>query len=291
LKAVLSSPDRDYWFDRETLWNSLFVWPAPALACVLCAISLRKREIVRVCFAGAAACFALGVLSFPIKSPLLARMPMSGLLFIHLAVAVYVREVGILRIGQWPERLRALWSASASETKSVVEIAVALALLYFWVPQVIEIFHAPHLARGVIAPLTHNENKQTILKQRFDKLLKPVGAHDVVLSDRFTSWPIPSSNGRIVAALHYEFFIPDQPARDHDVNAFFDDANETKRQEILQRYGVKWIVLDNARLDRRAFAELFEPSAEVGHDANLFLLDASAWLKARHTKPTQASNP
>ena len=292
LSAVLSRPDRDYWFDRETLLNSLFIWPAPALACALCAVPLRKRELVRVCFAGAAVCFALGLVSFPIKSPLLARLPMCGILFLHLAIAVYVRDAGILQPSSWPARIKGFFAEPPMAMQSAAEIAVAVALVYFWAPQCAEIFRAPHLARGVIAPITHKENKQTNLKQRFDVLLKPVGAHDVVLSDRYTSWPMPSSRGRIVAALHYEFFIQDQAQRDRDVDAFFGAANDAERMEILQRYNVKWIVLDNSRLGKYLYAELYEPSAEVGHDANLYLLDAAKWRLARENKsrPVPASS-
>ncbi|MBI5093015.1 MAG: hypothetical protein HZB26_11325 [Candidatus Hydrogenedentes bacterium] len=281
IEAVRSSPDRDYWFDRETLWNSLFVWPAPAAFCALCAIPRRKREIVRVCLIAAAACFAMGAISFPIRSPLLARMPVPGLLFLHLPVALYIRESGILRLAEWPARIQSLWGAAASETKPIVEIAVAAAMVYFAAPQCIEIIRAPYLARGFVAPLTHKEDKQTNLKQRFDALLAPVGSHDVVLSDRYTSWPIPSSKGRIVAALHYEFFIQNQPARDRDVAAFFADASDADRKAILERYRVKWIVLDSSRLDTRGFASLYDAHAKVSQEGNLFLMDAAKWAESR----------
>jgi hypothetical protein len=59
-----------------------------------------------------------------------------------------------------------------------------------------------------------------------------------VLGNALTSWAVPTSRGRIVAALHYELFTPDQPRRHRDLQAFFGPANRDEKQRIISKYNV-----------------------------------------------------
>ena len=114
------------------------------------------------------------------------------------------------------------------------------------------------------------------------ELLAPIGPRDVVLSDIQTSWRIPSTRGRVVAALHYELFVPDQPQRTIDLNNFFSSDNEAERDAVIRKYGVAWIVLNRNRLGDAEFASLLRKPAVVGtsDDGNLVLMRADSWMKA-----------
>jgi hypothetical protein len=102
----------------------------------------------------------------------------------------------------------------------------------------------------------------------------------VVLSDQQTSWMIPSSRGRIVAALHYEFFVKGQAERVADLESFFNEAtSDTRRLEILRTYQVRWIVLNSAVLPPRLVELLMMLAAGVARVDSLTLLDADVWTR------------
>src|SRR6185436_17138040 len=133
-----------------------------------------------------------------------------------------------------------------------------------------------------VAPLVRSENKQKPLKPLYEEVLRDVGARDVVLADDLTAWPVPSVRGRIVSAAHYEFFVSDQRDRSRDVAEFFSpDATDARRAEVVDRRGVRWILVNRKRQDARAVAALVTPSAVVRESGNLVLLDAAAWRRSR----------
>jgi hypothetical protein len=103
-----------------------------------------------------------------------------------------------------------------------------------------------------------------------------------------TSWAVPSSRGRIVAATHYELFTPDQAQRHRDVRAFFGPAGPAERQRILERYNVKYLLLEPDRLDGRVVEDLLEPAAVVRRTERMILLDAGRWLDARAGRAAKA---
>jgi hypothetical protein len=136
---------------------------------------------------------------------------------------------------------------------------------------VISTLREPLPLRAPIARLLHRPDKQENIKRRLDALLAPVDDHDVVLSDVLTSWPAPSSAIRIVAPLHFEMFVNNQPDRVHDVEAFFTTATPDERSVILERYQVRWILLDTERTSERASTALQLDLPTVARDRELVL--------------------
>jgi hypothetical protein len=124
------------------------------------------------------------------------------------------------------------------------------------------------------------------LRSPLDRLLAGIGTRDVVLSDLETSWLIPSSRGRVIAAQHYEFFVPDQPRRIADLMAFFDEKTSAGcRLEILRRNRARWIVLNSSQITPRVFNDLMVPDAVVAHAGDLTLLDAECWARSMRKRP------
>ena len=131
----------------------------------------------------------------------------------------------------WPKRLGAMLKTDDSTLyPAIVSTMVALIYLGSLAPQLTQVATATHLARPYLAPLVGKPVKLVRYRALLDVLLSRIGPHDVVLSDRQTSWMIPSSRGRIVAALHYEFFVKGQAERAAAMNDFFNEATSDKRR-------------------------------------------------------------
>ncbi|MGA6970018.1 MAG: hypothetical protein WBY93_00190, partial [Candidatus Binatus sp.] len=198
-------------------------------------------------------------------------------------LGVFVYDSELLRPSRWPKLLRQLVSADSSiEYRAIVQVTVAILLVYFLVPQLVLIAKEPYLGRKYLAKITGRREKIEYPRQAMGQLLAPIGPRDVVLSDIQTSWRIPSTRGRVVAALHYELFVPDQPQRTIDLNNFFSSDNEAERDAVIRKYGVAWIVLNRNRLGDAEFASLLRKPAVVGtsDDGNLVLMRADSWMKA-----------
>jgi len=270
------------WFQPWILTQMLTEWCGPAILLSVCALPMRDRQIVRTCLLGGGVLFALAVTSYVTRSAVTARFPMVGVFFLHVAIGLFVRECGLLHWRTWPGRLGRLldpdWRIAA---RPVLELVVCLVFLSTLGPQIRSLAREPHPAAGYLARLLGRPDGYQDVKRRLDRLLTDVGRRDVVLSDVVTSWPIPSSRGRIVSAAHLEYFSPDQARRYRDVLSFFSADDDAVRREVLDRHHVRWIVLHKRRLGAKGFAPLLEPSAVVRQDGDLVLMDAEVWKKAR----------
>jgi hypothetical protein len=286
VKAALSRPDNDYWFNKWILIQMLTSWCWPAVLCGFAGLTV-QRQLVRTFLLGAVFSFALGLISFVMRSPTLARLPMPALIFLHLPTAVFCHESGLLRPATWPGRVRAMvWGDARALYPSIVETMVALILISCLVPQIISVASSPHLARPYLASLLGKPTKLVRLRSPLDRLLAGIGTHDIVLSDLETSWLIPSSRGRVIAAQHYEFFVPDQPRRIADLMAFFDEKTSAGcRLEILRRNRARWIILNSSQITPRVFDDLMVPDAVVAHAGDLTLLDAECWARSMRKRP------
>jgi hypothetical protein len=287
LQAARMQPDLWYWFNQWFLDHSLGLWSLPAIAGTALALvagrpGFRRKPVVKFALFNAAACYALGASSYTTHSPTLSRLPLIGLFHLHLVVGVFLHETGMTRPARWGALLqRVICGDTNARARAVTSAALVGAMIWGLIPQIKAIVLTPHLARGWIAPLVGRNDKQEHYKQTMDALLKPVATHDVVLSDLMTSWVIPSTAGRIVAALHLEFFTPDQRRRRDDVDRFFDaDTTAEQRLAILEEYDVKWIVLDHDRLRPGVFDQLYEPQAAINSVNGLILMDAGKWTVA-----------
>ena len=225
-------------------------WCAPAILCTLFVVPLRKNPLVRTCLIGGGVTITLALLGWGFHSAALARFPLPGLIYLHIAIGLLLHQSGILQPRTWPTKFRALLSPVAEISSTVMLQATVLILLaYFLLPQIASVFTGAHLARHYVARLLHRPDRQQHDREQLIDLLQTVGDRDVVLSDLESSWMIPSEHGRIVAAVHYELFVPDQPQRTNDLATFFATQSEAERARIIKKYDVKWIVLDRDKLD------------------------------------------
>lgn len=285
LAALRTHQDRDYWFNPYILTAMLTQWCAPAILCGLFVLPMRERPIVRTCLIGGAASLGIGLAAWAIRSPALARFPLPGLIFFHLAIGVFVHETGLLQLRTWPARIRSMF-APVAETgaPAILQFATAAMIAYFLIPQLWAVVTRPHLARPYLAGILHRVDRQQNARLELTDLLRGIGPRDVVLSDPQTSWLIPSARGRIVSAIHYELFVPNQPERAADLMRFFKTHDVTEQKQILSRYDVRWIVLNTADMDGRMLARLDCPAAEVRRTQHFVLMREDAWLTAEAAK-------
>jgi hypothetical protein len=282
IQAVRSNHDSAYWFNPFILKITYLEWCAPALLLAPLTLSLRRYEVVRLCLLGAAMCYGLGMAAFVAESSLLARLPLPGLFLLQLPIGLYIGEHQLFRPSTWLQILRDVRAIDLRVSAPAYAGMLTLVLLVSCaVPQVVAIPRDPLLARAYVAPLLGKQDKQLRLRSTFAGLLEPVDDRDVVLSDVVTSWPVPSIRGRVVAGLHYEAFSPDQFDRDRSVRDFFTTRDDEAREDILDRYGVRWILLNAANLDEATYERLLEPQAVVKRANTLVLMDAHRWRELR----------
>ncbi len=281
IDAIRWKGDRDYWFNAAILRQALAVWPVPAYVGGLAALTLFRRELVRFCLAGGLLSILLGMAAYLAKSPVLARLPIAGAFLFAVAAGVFLARSEGFSPRDWFARWRAVRAAGEVASGTSLLLAVLLLLSLCLVPQLFSIFREPWLLREYFARALHKENKQNHIKGSLDRLLAGVADDDVVLADLVTSWPIPSSAGKIVAALHYELFVPDQSTRVADVERFFSIEGRAGRDAIIRNYHVRWILLNPQVLDRGVFEQLMDPKAVVKRERDLVLLDADIWTRDR----------
>jgi len=197
-----------------------------------------------------------------------------------VAAGVYLYRTGLFDPRQWPGQVRRLMSKDPSVMNPalleglVVVVIVLLTAQNLWLT-----VREPHLARPWIAPLLGKEDKQLNIMESYDALLTPnLQPGDVVIAQPMTGWPVPSFGGRLVAALHLEYFAEGQGQRVADQNRFFTyEATDPDRLGILETYDVKWLLLDRERMPPPLFKELFESEASAIDDGRYVLMRAGAW--------------
>jgi hypothetical protein len=293
--ALKTTRDQQYWFNAGIVRIMLLQWCAPALLGGLLTLLIASRESVRRCLLCAAGVFVLTVFTLPLGSATLARFPMPGLIFLHTALGVMIYETGVLAWRTWPERIRALrhGTREAAGAHAVIEVAIAGMLAFYTLPQLVSIPLEWHLGKAYVARmLGRSDANHPHLKPRFDRLLEGiVKQHDVVLSDPITSWPIPSSSGKIVPAIHYEAFVDGQLERIEDARMFFGETGGVDRTAILDRYHVRYIVLNRTKVSAIAWEGLLREQAVLRRYDNLVLMSAERWrdpkreLAAHHATP------
>jgi hypothetical protein len=279
--------DNAYWFNPSILHAMLTEWCAPALVLCLFALCSDDRQRILVLLSGVATYLLLALAAMMLRSAALARLPLPGLIFAHLALALFADDSRMLDPRTWPARMAALRRGSGTAVmRPVMDIVLAAVLLRCLLPQLYAVVREPHLARPIVERLLGRPAKLISGRPKFDRLLASIGDHDVVLSDLVTSWAVPSSRGRIVAALHYELFTLDQPEREHDLRRFFDPTEtDSERLNILGRYHVRWLLIDRSVLQPTVVATLADERAIVGTEATLTLMDAAIWRQDREGRP------
>ncbi len=288
--AARLNPDYDYWFNPYILTAMLTTWAWPAYLCGLASLSL-TRPVIRRLLLGALVCTAIAMAAFVVKSPTLARLPMPAMIFLHIPIGIFCHDQRLFQPATWPGRIRALIKSDDSERYTAILVTM-VGLMYFgsFLPQIRSVLITPHLARPYISRLIGKPTKLVRYREIFDELLRDIGPHDVVLSDLNNSWMIPSSRGRIVAALHYEFFVKGQNERTADLVSFFAEGTSTQqRLDILAARHVRWIVLDSTSLTPSVVKQLTVPEAVVRTVGNFMLLDAEVWRKRMRSRTGEST--
>jgi hypothetical protein len=275
-KAVRWNQDSDFWFNSKFITWALTQWAFPAAVCALFALPLIRRPIIRFGALGGSLMIGAGIAAYLRHSATIARFPLPGMIYPHLMVGVFAFESRLFRPQTWPTRLKAMFRPIPLASQAILEVTLAVVLLRCAAPQAILIATQPWLARPYLVALLHRgEDRQSRLPPDLARLLQPVQEHDVVLSDLQTSWLVPSTNGRIVAAMHYELFVPDQKQRVQDATDFFTTASGQRREQIIRQYGIRWIVLNRQMIGAPAFNALLRPNAVVEEVGGLVLMDAT----------------
>jgi hypothetical protein len=281
LDAIRWKSDGEYWFNAAILRHVLTRWCMPGFLCALAALTMAQRDLIRTFLIGGTITLVLGLLSFLTSSPVLARMPIIGNFFFAMATAVYLHRLGALSFGKWAAHVESFRRHRTAPPEAVLQSIVLLWLAWGLLSQIAAVFTEPRLARVYVAEMFHRENKQINIKARLDALLAGVHERDVVLSDLLTSWPVPSSSGKIVAGVHYELFVRDQATRKTDVEDFFSRADPAHRRETIEKYKVRWVLLNRSHLNDSVFKDLLDPRAIVKRDKDLILMDAKIWVTNR----------
>ncbi len=98
---------------------------------------------------------------------------MPGLIYMHMSLGMLAHKVGLFRPQSWPDRLRVLWCGEQrTVAQAACEMVLAIAVVYFLIPEVLTLLRAPHLLRPYLARLMGKENKQLDLLPRFRSLLQ-----------------------------------------------------------------------------------------------------------------------
>lgn len=292
LYAVTKSPDKWYWYNPAIFKMMLFSWCLPAFLASAAALPMRDKPFIRTALLATAGLLCVTFVGALAGSPTLARLPLAGLIFPQAAVGVFIYSASVSCPKGWFTRFKQLFDRDrAVMSLALVEITVVGLVAVLASPNVWLTLREPHLARKWVAQLTGKEDKQPHNRERYHALLTPnIKPHDVVLAEPLTGWPVPSFGGRVVSALHLEFFSPGQFERLEDTSKFFNpETTHTDRVALIQQYDVKWLLLDRESLHGPVFVELILPGAVAADDGRLVLIDAQRWVQhAGEIQPPQS---
>jgi hypothetical protein len=276
-ETLLGGRDNWFWYNPAILKLMFFTWCAPAYLLLLATLPMRANPVIRWCLYLSGAAIAMGTAASVLRSPALARLPLAALPIASIAVGNWSCAQGLWSLSALRRIFSELLARSArTNAQALIHTMFFVALAFGAVPQMWDILSLPHLARTYMAPLIGREDKQPRYWENYEEVLADVGTHDVVLSDLETAWPVPSFNGRIVAAIHLEFFTADQEQRVADVERVFATERPDERARIIKKYGVKYILISRTG----AYADRIHASAIQVENHNLVLMDAQRWLAA-----------
>lgn len=278
LRAVLHNPNPEYWYNPAILKLMLTSWCLPAMVAAVLAFPHRDDPVVRFGIVGLVATLLLTGVAIATSSATFARLPLAGLFFSQLLVGYALAQWKVCRPSTWRAILAGLRARAGDVfAGAFVRVALPLAIAFFGFPQLLNIGRAPHLMRPYLARWLNLADKRTHLPGHYRDVLVPVAERDVVMADHGTGWPVPSFHGRLVGAVHFEFFTPGQQRRFDDTETFMRAGTPTAdRIRLLDTYAARWILLDRVA-DERVLSEVLVPGAVVRQSGDLILMDAELW--------------
>lgn len=284
VRAITLNPDGWYWYNPGIVELMLTNWCLPALlACVL-ALPMRSQRVVRVCLWALLGIAGLTVFAIATRSATFARLPLAGMVFAFVLIAVALDAFQPWRASSWLATLGGLcslaWERCAASWARVVVVGL---LVFFAVPQLIASVREPHLLRPLLAEVTGRDPKTTNRLDLYRQVLAGVAERDVVYADQVVSWPVPSIAGRVVGAHHLEFFTTNNRERLAEGDELFLPATtDARRAQLLRQHQARWILLDDTR-NGAVLEALAPPAAVVRRVGPLTLVDAQRWLAERTT--------
>ncbi|MFW5700159.1 MAG: hypothetical protein ACOCWM_00580 [Cyclobacteriaceae bacterium] len=96
---------------------------------------------------------------------------------------------------------------------------------------------------------SYSINNNTIFKKGYHLIYEVlpdyIGEDDLVISDLYTSWFIPTYAGKVIASKHPVYWIDDAKDRRDDLDVFFSEQGTLKqRRIILNKYNPDYMVIN-----------------------------------------------
>ncbi|HSL82787.1 MAG TPA: hypothetical protein VLF66_08420, partial [Thermoanaerobaculia bacterium] len=190
---------------------------------------------------------------------------MSPLAFLlHVALADWITGRG--------SELRRLVAAPGARgllARAALVVLVGLAMLNM----------APGFARTVpqalLPPPLANDPRLAPIDHRHRLLAGRIGEGDVVLARPKTGWPVPAYGGKILAPAQPDALVDHSDAQSDAATFFAPEADERTRREIVDRWNVRWILIDASQpAEARLLPELSGMTKAAAQAHDLHLLEA-----------------
>jgi hypothetical protein len=137
----------------------------------------------------------------------------------------------------------AAWEARLGSPRSWLPPACALAALL-----ALLVYDKP--------PLPRISRYRPALWHEAQRVLAPVRSGDVVLADSKTSYMVPVlTGGHVVAWRHPVYWVPDLAERRDAQDRFFTAVTDADRRTIIERYQVRWLLLNRQEVTLGAAEE------------------------------------
>jgi len=271
LEATMTEPNEWFWYIDGVLRKMVFVWGLPTLALAVVTLPWQGHPLVRFGHLALLGTLAAAAIAAARESALFMRLVFVGLTIVNVAIGFAAHQLGLFDPRTWPAWIGEL---RRGQWKGITAALLAMMLGYCLFFQAAAILREPYLARPLLAPIMGRENKQAMVRETYTRGLAEVALRDVVLADMETAWPVPSFSGRIVAALHLEFFVPDEEERRADVAAFEAAADLETIRRIVEKRDARWILLDDRRASWGRLSRLLPAGAVAAQERYLHLYDA-----------------
>jgi len=84
--------------------------------------------------------------------------------------------------------------------------------------------------------------------RRYGFIRDCIADNDLVLSDEFSNWYIPSFGGKVIASRHPLYWVKDLEPRRNAVKVFFaNESSDSARFAIINKYKPTYILIDHSR--------------------------------------------